>query len=65
MIKSELSSEKLDFWKICICYYELAASQYIKDFSDDFNKRDVLIVYNEMHQHLEDFQNSMIQCFPN
>ena len=47
----------------------LAASQYIKDFSDeiagDINEYEILILYNEMYQHLKDFWNLVIQNFSN
>lgn len=40
-----------------------------KDFSDeisvDINKWDILILYNEMCQHLKDLHNSVNQYFPN
>lgn len=38
-------------------------------FSDeiggDFKKRDLFMLCNEMHQHLEDLQNLVNQYFPN
>ena len=53
---------------MCICYYDFS-SRYVKDFSDevagDTDKCDVLMFYNEMYQHLEDFQNLVTQYFPN
>ena len=33
--------------------------------SEDINKYDFLILYNEMCQHLEDLHNSVNQYFPN
>ena len=56
---------KLQFWKnciSCISHCKLDSFPTLKDFSneigDDINEGDFLILYNEMHEHLESMHNS-------
>lgn len=60
--KIQTSQQKLEFWKTWICYCVLDIFLMLKDFpgeiSEDINKCDSLILYNEMYQHLEDLYNS-------
>jgi len=67
--KMQAFKQKSEFWKTCICPWELDSFPIITDFSDEIggeiNECNVFLLYNEMCQHLEEFHNALNQYFPN
>lgn len=61
MINFKIAIEKLEFWKIKVHYHELDSLLIIIDLSDwdggYIDECDLLKVFNEMCQHLEDLHN--------
>lgn len=69
MIKFKLSNKKIEFWRTPICHHELDSFPIFEDFSDEIggniNEYNVLILYNEKCQNVEDLNNSVFPYFPN
>lgn len=65
--KTQMSKRKWEFGKPCICHRALHSLRMLQDFpgeiSEDINKWDFLVLYNDMGQHLEELHNSVNQYF--